>query len=34
VETRRGPVEVADLVLEDGSMARAVRFATFRFIDE
>jgi hypothetical protein len=34
VETKRGPVEVADLFLEDGSIARAVRFATFRFVDE
>ena len=34
VETGRGPVEVADLFLEDGSIARAVRMATFRFIDE
>ena len=34
VETNRGPVEVADLILEDGSVARGVRFASFRFIDE
>jgi hypothetical protein len=34
VETTRGPVEVADLFLEDGSVARSVRFATFRFVDE
>jgi hypothetical protein len=34
VDTKRGPVEVADLFLEDGSVARAVRFATFRFVDE
>lgn len=34
VETKRGPVEVADLFLEDGSVARAVRMATFRFLDE
>jgi hypothetical protein len=34
VETDRGPVEVADLFLEDGSVARAVRYATFRFLDE
>ena len=34
VETKRGPVEVADLVLEDGSIARAVRYATFSFVDE
>ena len=34
VETERGPVEVADLFLEDGSVARAVRYATFSFVDE
>jgi hypothetical protein len=34
VETKQGPAEVADLVLEDGSVARAVRMATFRFVDE
>jgi hypothetical protein len=34
VETKRGPVEVADLFLEDGSVARAVRYATFSFVDE
>jgi hypothetical protein len=34
VESERGPVEVADLYLEDGSIARAVRFATFTFVDE
>lgn len=34
VETPRGPVEVADLYLEDGSVARAVRYATFRFVEE
>ena len=34
VETERGPVEVADLYLEDGSVARAVRYATFSFVDE
>jgi len=33
VETRRGPVEVADLFFEDGSVARAVRYATFSFVD-
>lgn len=33
VESERGPVEVADLFLEDGSIARAVRFATFTFLD-
>jgi hypothetical protein len=34
VESKRGPVEIADLFLEDGSAARAVRFASFRFLDE
>jgi hypothetical protein len=34
LESTRGPVEVADLFLEDGSVARAVRFATFKFLDE
>ena len=34
VEGKRGPIEVADLFLEDGSTARAVRFASFRFLDE
>ena len=34
VETERGPVEVADLYLEDGSVARAVRYATFVFVDK
>jgi hypothetical protein len=33
VETERGPIEVADFFLEDGSIAWAVRFATFRFVD-
>jgi hypothetical protein len=28
-----GPVEVADLHLDDGSVVRAVRFAAFRFLD-
>ena len=31
VESEKGPIEVADLFSEDGSSARAVRFATFRF---
>jgi hypothetical protein len=34
VEAKRGPIEVADLFLEDGSAARAVRFASFRFLDD
>jgi hypothetical protein len=33
IETRQGPVEVADLHLEDGSIARGVRFASFNFLD-
>jgi hypothetical protein len=28
-----GPIEVADLYLEDGSVVRAVRFAAFHFLD-
>jgi hypothetical protein len=31
VETKDGPVEVADLFLEDGTAIRMVRFACFRF---
>ena len=34
VESPDGPVEVADLHLEDGGIARAVRFAAFRFLDQ
>jgi hypothetical protein len=34
MESDHGPVEVADLFSEDGSVARAVRFAFFRFTDE
>jgi len=34
VEFDLGPVEVADLFLEDGSVARGVRFASFRFLDD
>ena len=33
VESLDGPVEVADLHLDDGSVARAVRFAAFQFLD-
>ena len=33
-ESPDGPIEVADLFFEDGSIARAVRFAAFRFLDE
>ena len=32
-ESPEGPVEVADLHLADGSVARAVRFAAFQFLD-
>jgi hypothetical protein len=32
-ESPDGPVEVADLTLEDGSVARGVRFAAFQFLD-
>jgi hypothetical protein len=33
VETREGPVEVADLFFEDDTVARCVPFAHFRFVD-
>jgi hypothetical protein len=33
VETPDGPVEVADLFLEDGRAARLVPFARFSFLD-
>ena len=33
-ESEDGPIEVADLSFEDGSIARAVRFAAFRFLDK
>jgi len=32
-ESPDGPIEVADLRFEDGSVARAVRYAAFRFLD-
>jgi hypothetical protein len=32
-ESPDGPVEVADLHFGDGSVARTVRFAAFRFLD-
>ena len=32
-ESPDGPIEVADLYLDDGSVLRAVRFAAFRFLD-
>jgi hypothetical protein len=34
VESDRGPIEVADLFSEDGSVLRSVRFASFRFVDD
>ena len=34
VESALGPIEVADLWLEDDTLARAVAFASFRFLDE
>ncbi len=33
VETKTGPTEVADLFFEDGTVARAVRFVCFSFVD-
>jgi hypothetical protein len=33
VETKRGPVEVADLSFEDGSIARRVPLRCFSFVD-
>jgi hypothetical protein len=33
VETPGGPVEVADLLLEDGKATRLVPFACFSFVD-
>jgi hypothetical protein len=33
VETKNGPVEVADLFFEDGTATRAVPFAFFSFVD-
>jgi hypothetical protein len=34
VDSDFGPVEVADLFFEDGTVARGVRFASFSFLDE
>jgi hypothetical protein len=34
VESKRGPIEVADLFFEEGTAARGVRFVSFRFLDE
>jgi hypothetical protein len=33
VETRRGPAEVADLLFEDGSVARRVPYRCFSFVE-
>ena len=33
VETKRGPVEVADLSFEDGTAARRVPYRYFRFVE-
>lgn len=33
VETRKGPVEMADLFFEDGIASRAIRYASFAFVD-
>jgi hypothetical protein len=33
-ESDLGPLEVADLFLEDGSAVQSVKFASFRFVDE
>ena len=32
-ESAEGPVEVADLCLEDGCILKAVHYAAFRFLD-
>jgi hypothetical protein len=34
LETANGPVEVADLLFEDGYSARQIRFECFSFVDE
>jgi hypothetical protein len=34
VESVLGPIEAADLLLEDGTVARTVTFASFHFLDE
>jgi len=33
VETAQGPMEVADICFEDGSITREVPFEQFRFVD-
>ena len=34
VESVLGPIEAADLLLEDGTIAHSVACASFRFLDE
>lgn len=34
VETPGGPIEVADLILEDGTICRAIPFSFFHFVEE
>jgi hypothetical protein len=34
IEGEAGPVEVADLVFEDGTVTRRIRFAWFRFVEQ
>lgn len=33
IETDSGPVEVADLYFEDGTVTRQIRFEQFRFVE-
>lgn len=33
LESKSGPTEVADLFFDDGTVARAVRFGCFSFVD-
>ena len=33
IEADEGPIEVADLYFEDGTVGRTVRFAAFAFVD-
>jgi hypothetical protein len=33
LDTKKGPVEVADLYFEDGTASRRVRYAFFSFVD-
>jgi hypothetical protein len=34
IETTQGPVETADICFEDGSVAHAVPFEVFRFVEQ